>query len=256
MDWDALILREGDAIEAWGRLVRTESGSWFEPPIAVPAMWLPPGEIWPPTGFGVRVVGADFGAVERRREGGGSIEGTATLAGRWVAGEFHVEHQTANRLHGPPPDPEWTVPPCRAPVQGWPDGPLPPFDRGDPGADGTIVTITIFRPGATQQVAVVAAGDVEAADSRLRPQLGQHLCVVPSKFSRSELDATRADLERQGRWQVFATGESTDEQGQPLVKVGLTRVIPEIAAWAAQWPDGLVHLEAWLRPSRARPSTS
>jgi hypothetical protein len=31
IDWDALVLRAGDQVEAWGRLVRNARGTWFDP---------------------------------------------------------------------------------------------------------------------------------------------------------------------------------------------------------------------------------
>ncbi|HLH59489.1 MAG TPA: hypothetical protein VKV33_10110 [Streptosporangiaceae bacterium] len=41
---------------------------------------------------------------------------------------------------------------------------------------------------------VVAADDTAAVAARLRPQLGKLLCVVPSRWSRAELDAIADDV--------------------------------------------------------------
>jgi hypothetical protein len=37
MDFASLIIREGDRVTASGRVVRNETGDWFEPPVPVTA---------------------------------------------------------------------------------------------------------------------------------------------------------------------------------------------------------------------------
>lgn len=252
---DALILREGDRVEAWGRLVRNESGCWFEPPMAEILLLIRPKPLYPPGPGAVRLVGADFDRVENRYQRDGAVEGFATLTGRWVRDTFQVDDQTP-RLHGPPPVPARTTPPCPEPSGGWPHGPRDAnldFDRGELDSTAAAVAITIFHPSPTQAVLVVAAADLDAVESTLRPQLGARLCVVPSRFSRAEIDAARLVLNNHwDEWNLRMTGESTDEHGQPVVTVSLIRVLPEFAAWANTCPHGLIDLDIWLTPSQAR----
>jgi hypothetical protein len=40
-------------------------------------------------------------------------------------------------------------------------------------------------------VLVVVVGDVAAVEARLRLQLGELLCIVPSRWSKTQLDAVR-----------------------------------------------------------------
>ena len=47
------------------------------------------------------------------------------------------------------------------------------------------------RPGPNQAVLVVVVGDVAAVEARLRLQLGELLCIVPSRWSKTQLDAVR-----------------------------------------------------------------
>src|SRR5260370_23865726 len=122
MDVDALVVRAGDRVRAWGRLVRNSQGDWFQPdlPVAEPG-GLERGvrPVW--QAGAVRVVGAHFGAVTDRFERDGAVEGWALLTGTWSGGQLAVEQQTA-----PPPRsaprPRWGVPPCPPPPQGWPSG--------------------------------------------------------------------------------------------------------------------------------------
>lgn len=101
MDWNALVLHDGDHIEAWGRLVRDESGSFFEAPTVSLAI-LTPAVAPPDKGSAFPVVGADFDAVERRKEYDGRVEGFATLTGRWLDGVIQVDSQTPTQTQPPP----------------------------------------------------------------------------------------------------------------------------------------------------------
>ena len=256
MDWDSLVLREGDRVEAWGRLVRAEAGEFLEPPVPVPAIATP--MVRAPTGFGVRVVGADFDGVERRKEYGGRVEGTATLSGRWLHGEFHVESQTPRRIGSPPRGRAWVKPPCPPPPEGWPNGKRDAnlrFDLKDLEASGAAVAVTVFRPSPTQTVLVVAAANPPAVEAVLRPQLGARLCIVPSRCSRAQVDAARDTLDRRmDQSRIWAVGAGPDDQGQPVITVELTLVEPDLAVWLAEQPEGLVRADAWLVPSSALPT--
>jgi len=272
MDFAALIIREGDRVSASGRLVRDGTGDWFEPPIPVAATGSLYRGIRPTWRGSVRIVGADFGAeLWDRFERDGVVEGHATLTGVWTAGRLRVERQD---LYAPqPPEiPDWTVPPCPPPTGGWPHqswvydikevqsgerpaaayvGPV--YDLGDLQESGAVVTVTTFRPSEDQAVLVVAAADPAAVEAHLRPQLGPLLCVVPSRWTRAELQAVRAHLHaHHEQWNLYAWGGCTStEDGQARITASLTRILPEVAAWADSLPAGILGLTPWLIPARS-----
>ncbi|MBA3906589.1 MAG: hypothetical protein H0X35_07895 [Pseudonocardiales bacterium] len=109
--------------------------------------------------------------------------------------------------------------------------------------------MAVFRPDPNQAVLVVAAVDIVAVEAQLRPQLLDRLCVVPSRWSREQLDGVTTQLwERARQWGVYGTGQSCDEQAQAVVHVKLESVTDEIASWADTQPVGLVVLKPCLTP--------
>jgi hypothetical protein len=266
MDFASLIIREGDRVTASGRLVRNETGDWFEPPVSVTANFRLVRSVrraWPGC---VRIVGADFGAdLTDRFERDGAVEGSATLTGTWAADRLQVERQG---LYVPQHRqiPNRTVPPCPPPEGGWPHQTRgcgikdvqtgePPaaqyvgldYDPGDLRETGAAVAMTTFRPSEDQAVLVVAAADPEAVEAHLRPQLGQLLCVIPSKWTKAELEAVGAHLlAHHDDWNLYAWGDMSGEDGQAMITARLTRLLPEIATWADSLPAGILGLEPWL----------
>jgi hypothetical protein len=120
MDFGSPIIRQGDRATAPGRLVRDETGDWFEPPVPVAATGNLSRSVRPAWRGSVRIVGADFGAeLTHRLERDGAVEGYATLTAIWTADRLRVERQD---LYAPPHPkiPSWTVPPCPPPQGGWP----------------------------------------------------------------------------------------------------------------------------------------
>lgn len=253
MDVDALVVREGDRVVAAGRLVRNSQGDWFEP-----ARWITGLErqVRPVSQGAVRVVGVDFRAVSGRFERDGAVEGWALVTGTWSGGQLEVAQQD-----DPPPLPDpqarWVTPPCPPPPGGWPVV-IPRgdihlyYDLGGLLETGAAVAVTLFRPGENQAVLVVAASDVAAVETQLRPQLGELLCIVPSRWTKPELDAVRGylDAHRQ-QWNLLQWGPRNTADGQTQVAAQLVRVLPEIADWAASLPEGIVLLEPWLTRLRA-----
>jgi hypothetical protein len=121
------------------------------------------------------------------------------------------------------------------------------YDLGDLADTGAAVALTLFRPGKDQTVLVVAAADLAAVESRLRPQLGRSLCVVPSRWAKDELDGVRDHLHQcLQSWNIYQVARLHAEDGQAYVSAYLVRVLPEIAAWAASLPPGILALEPWL----------
>ena len=276
MDFAPLIMREGDRVTASGRVVRNETGDWFEPPVPVAATSSLFRSVRPPWRGSVRIVGADFGAeLWGRFERDGVMEGYATVSGIWTADRLRVERQ---HLYKPQHRkiPNWTVPPCPPPEGGWAHqtwvygikdvqtGERPAaqyvglhYDLGDLRETGAAVALTTFRPSEDQAVLVVAAADPEAVEAQLRPQLGQLLCVVPSKWTRAELEAVRAHLHAHHEdWNLYAWGGySSTEDGQAKITASLTRILPEVAAWADSLPAAILDLEPWLTPARRHTGT-
>jgi hypothetical protein len=233
MDVDALVVRDGDRVRASGRLVRNSQGDWFQPnlPVAEPG-GLERGvrPVW--QAGAVRVVGADFGAVGHRFERGGAVEGWALVTGRWSGGQLDVEQQAV-----PPPRRAWpprrVIPPCLPPPQGWPTvirrGDIElDYDLGDLRETRAAVAVTLFRPGPDLAVLVVAASDVAAVEARLRPQLGESLCIVPSRWTNAELDAVGDYLHRHHeQWALYQWGPQNTGDGQAHMAARLVRVLPE-----------------------------
>jgi hypothetical protein len=252
MDAAGLVVRDGDLATASGRLLRDQTGDWFEPPVMVAALG-GPRVIRPPALVAVRVADADFGDLTGRFEDGGAVEGFATLTGLWSAGQLRVRGQTAP-LPGNDRVPRWVTPPGRPPVGGWPRGRLR-FDMNDVRDVEAVVSVTVFHPSPEQEVLVVAATDPAAVEARLRPQLGARLRVVPSRWTRAELDAVRSQLDARRRsWNLLRLGRSADEDGQARIAVKLARVLPEIALWDASIPAGIVSFDPWLEPVPAQPA--
>jgi hypothetical protein len=131
------------------------------------------------------------------------------------------------------------------------------YDLGDLAGTGAAVAVTVFHPGMSQAVLVVAAADLAVVEARLRPQLGKSLCVVPSRWTQDQLDAVRDHLHRRWRhWNLYELGPQHAEDGQAHITARLVRVLPEIAVWAASLHAGIVALEPWLTPAKGDRSTT
>jgi hypothetical protein len=126
------------------------------------------------------------------------------------------------------------------------------FDLGDLEATGAAVTVVIFRPSANQAVLVVAAADPAAVEARLRPQLGQRLCVVLSRWTKRDLDLVCGHLrDHWDDWDIISLGVTASEEAQAQVTAKLARMLPQTAAWVATLPPGILSLDPWLVPARA-----
>lgn len=258
MDVDGLIVRDGDRVAATGRLVRNDRGDWFEPAFFIAEPGGLERRVRAVSKGALRVGGADFDRVAGRFGKDGAVEGWATVIGTWSGEQFRVERQDA-----PVPEPatyaRWVTPPCPPPEGGgWPtserrgDVELS-YDLGDLADTGAAVAITLFRPGPSQAVLVVAAADRAAVEAWLRPQLGNSLCVVPSRWTKDQLDDVRDYLHQRWQlWNIYQLGPQHAEDGQAHITARLVRVLPEIAAWAAELPSDIVALEPWLTPARGQ----
>jgi hypothetical protein len=252
MDFAALIVRDGDRVTASGRLVRNETGDWFEPPLPVPLIGGVPRRVRPVWRGAVRVAGANFEELTNRFEDDGAIEGFATLTGTWSAGQLTTQRQAIPE-HEQGRWPRGVTPPYPAPAGGWPhlvwgrgDDNLH-FDLGDLRETGAAVAVTVFRPSKDQAVLVVAAADSAAVEAQLRPQLGELLCVVASKWTQTQLEAVRTHLHAQhDAWNLYQLGVWNGEDGQARIEAKPTRVLSEIASWASTLPAGILFLDPWF----------
>jgi hypothetical protein len=258
IDFDALMLRDGDRVTASGRLVRDGTRDWFEPQMWVAEPGGLPRRVRPVSRGAVSVVGANFDEVNGRFEQDGAVEGFATVTGTWRHDHLRAEEQA---LHGDSPyEPaRWVTPPCPAPEGGWPrqawgDGDkYLTYDLGDLREVGAVVAETIFRPSDDQAVLVIAAADPDLVEARLRPQLGELLCVLPSRWTTAELEAVGAYLRNHSQeWNLLQFGPHNNQDGQPSMAARLTRVLPQIASWAASLPADILTLDPWLAPGRNR----
>lgn len=253
MDVRALVVRDGDRVTASGRLIRNRDGDWFEPALPETLIAFAERPVAAPWRGAVRIVGGNFDDLVDRYEHDGAVEGYATVTGVWAPGQLRAIHQTTSE-DAADRDPRWETPPCPPPPGGWPS---PNWGRGDHNLDydlgdlmetGAAVAVTTFRPSDDQAVLVVAAADRDAVETRLRPQLGELLCVVTSRWTKSDLDAVRAHLRAHwDEWNLFQLGPLNGEDGQTRMTAALARVSPEIADWAAALPPGILALEPWLR---------
>jgi hypothetical protein len=90
MDWNALVLRAGDPVRAFGRLVRSGDGDWFEGPVPIPLIMT--RAIRAPR-HAVPLIGASFTELAGRNEYDGVVEGTAIVTGTWTGTALQVEQQ-------------------------------------------------------------------------------------------------------------------------------------------------------------------
>jgi hypothetical protein len=265
MDVEGLVVRDGDRVAASGRLVRNRDGDWFEPALPFRLPFAIERRVAAPWRGAVRIARASFDGLTNRFELDGAVEGYATVTGTWSDDQFRAIRQTTPE-NSPHRYPRWETPPCPPPAGGWPrlDWGRGSWGRGEYNLDydlgdladtGAAVAVTTFRPSEDQAVLVVAAADRDAVEARLRPQLGDLLCVVTSRWTKAELDAVRAHLHAQWeQWNLYQLGPSNGEDGQTCMGAQLTRVLQEIADWGGSLPRGILALEPWLRHADREPS--
>jgi hypothetical protein len=245
----SMVFEVDDRITGWGRLVADADGEWLD--LARFHDLVRRSGPAPRSARSVRLIGADFDAVPTEFGPENAVPGHATITGIWLGEAIEVQSQSPA---GPPPRalPNWTTPPCPPPAGGWPRGTRDEnlvFDLGDLPTSGAAVTAGTFRPSPEQAVLVVAASDIDAVKTVLQPQLPERLCVVPSRWTRAQLDEVRARFhDHWDDWALDSCGEPADEHGQPFIEVHLVRVTAELADWADTLPDGLLKLVPLLTP--------
>lgn len=250
MDLWPLVLTDGCRASASGRVVAADGDLWFEPPLAVALVYFEPGTEPPPrpSGLGVRVDNVDLDALEQRREKDGAVEGWAYLEGMWVHDRLLVDHQQSPRLS--PLDDISDRPPCNPPPEGWPVGPVDENLDVEHAHGDEVLFIAMSRPSANQVVLVVTSDDPALTSRRLTPIYGDRLCVVGSKWSRTQIETVRRGLEdNMGAWTAYLGSlGNTNAQGQVQLSMDVVQVLPSLARYAEEVADGLLVVNPWLAP--------
>lgn len=254
MDLWPLVFDVGDVVTGWGEIRDDPDGIWFDPPRII-SLGFTHGRRVPRSRQAIRLIDADPAAVATEFSDQGAIPGWTTLTGRWLGQAIAVLAQSPEPPPGTRPEqPRWTEPPCPVPPGGWPVGGEDtigqiPRDLKDSGA---VVTSVLFRPAPDRVVLVVAASDVQRVEERLRPTLGDRLCVVPSRWRKDQLDEVRGViLKHWTDWDVYMMSSPTDDDAQTHIHPSLLRVLPDMASWAESLPDDILQVSATLRPPAA-----
>jgi hypothetical protein len=119
MDVDALVVREGDRVTATGRLVRDETGDWFEPFLYAGFPGRTPLRVRPARRAAVQVIGANFDDLTNRFAAAGAVEGFATVIDIWSHDQLQAIRQAIPE-NAPHRYPRWETPPCPPSAGGWP----------------------------------------------------------------------------------------------------------------------------------------
>ena len=191
VDWERLIVRAGDKVQATGTfVVRADSSATMCAQVVVPLAGDPTAcseNLLVPV-VGIDPEGLVYGGVYQ-----GKQYGRAKVIGRWAEGRLHVEQQFA-------PDPGEDLAdlpgPGAAPDGGWQPGALPSLDplqdylvsnaaRFGPfhvGRDG-VATAEVSPMDLTQSAVVPVVGDLESARAELAGVFSGNVSVVPANHS-------------------------------------------------------------------------
>lgn len=205
---------------------------------------------------GIPAVGIDLAALDHRQEKDGTVWGGAWVLGVHADGTFTVIDQ------GPPrqrPEEQWlSSVPCPEPPGGWRKGSpslkaLAAYSKAHPDA---IVHERYARPKPGHAVLVVAAVGAARVTADLRAAYGSWICVVESKYTKAQVAATREAMSE--LWQsdglgagnsgTSCCGYTGSPDGQVKIGMEVDFPTPEIDAFVAAQPEGLVKVEYWLAP--------
>lgn len=273
------VVRDGTRVTGTGFVVSVpDRPVRFCAPVARELIGYAPGQEPPPRycELGVDVEGVDLADLADRREKAGAVEGVATLTGTYRDGTLVVEQQDRPaepaRVEQQP-----ASPPCEAPEGGWPRDPgllrgpgyepegdvnlmaeQPAMDAYRAEHPSDVVTIALLRPFADSVLMGVSAVDEAAAaraERALRPAYGKRLCVVVSRFTRTQVTAAQAeipigDAEDMRLAVMGGAGEGVSDDLQVEVGYDVVMVTEELQRRADRHPPGLIALRPWLVPVR------
>ncbi|WP_433003643.1 hypothetical protein [Kribbella sp. CA-294648] len=241
-----LVFEVGDRVRAGGQYIAGPDGDWLDLARVHDLIAKPPG--WK-SDRSIRLIGADVGAIPNA-DAPSLVPPYVWVVGPWRDGSIEVEEQSTN-IPVRERRADWTDPPCPSPPGGWRHKALAfDLDYGGLDSSGVVVTRTIFRPSADQEVLVIAATDIDAVTQQMSPQLPNQFCVVPSRFTRAQLDEVRDVLLAHWReWRLESCGNGVDPQAQPFAMAQPFRVTPDLAEWADTLPAGLLRLNPAIEPA-------
>ena len=116
-----------------------------------------------------------------------------------------------------------------------------------------VAEVAISRPSKTAAVPYLLTwGDPEPVRQALQGDYGDQLCVERSRWTRDQVQAAAAELtpgfaRSQGIY-MYGSGHSLDDDGQLKVDARAVRETPELDAFVARHPAGLVQISYWLHP--------
>jgi hypothetical protein len=217
-------------------------------------MFGPPGCVGGP-----RAVGIDAGALKNHSSKPAERWDYLYVVGRYRAGNFYV---TSYSRHGPSNQPvgtNFSGVPCVAPRGGWRVTAPTQSQRGTVdhysklAGHHDLVDIAYFEHGS---ILTVASSD----PARTRRVLGKYwprqLCVVKAGYPRSLVtrEGTRMVnlMKFHGGatygWPTGAGGTTVSGLGQPMTNLMVLLVTPQLRAYLAKQPPGLVAVQASLNP--------
>jgi hypothetical protein len=175
-----------------------------------------------------------------------AIPGCVTITGIWLGDAIEVQSQSPA---GPPrrTHPDRVTPPCQRLGREEPDQDLD-FVPGDLQTSGAAVTVMTFRPSSEQAALVVAASDIDAVGRVLLPQLPDRLCVVPSRWTRAQLDEVVARFRSHlTDWAPEIWGVAAADHARPSSKLSFSGH-RRACGLGRHLPDGLLKLVPSLTP--------
>ncbi len=238
-----LAVEPGDRVRAEGRFVQMDGADWLD---LAQVVMLAVGRRGPwRSDRSVRLIGVDAAAIPTTGDADPSLSPSqVAVVGPWQGDTITVEQQSpvprpAREQHEP-------LFALTAPAGGWDAADQSQEVQGleQLRASGQIVRDGWIRMDGGALVLRVAAGDVDAVEQALAPQLPRRLCVVRSRYTAAQLrEVEEMFWAHHAEWSFEAWSyQSLDAQCQPYAEATLTRVSTGLATWAATLPDGLLRL--------------
>jgi hypothetical protein len=220
-------------------------------------MFGPPGCVGGP-----QVVGIDPSALPDHSAKPAVRWGYLYLVGRYRSGTFYVD---SHSLHGPSNQPAGTnfsTPPCVAPRRGWRVTTPTQSQRGTVdhysklAHHHDLVDIAYFDHGS---ILTVASSNPARTRRVLATYWPRQLCVVRAHYSRALLVHEGKKMEGLLKqlnspaaatfgWPSGGGGTTTGAFGQPATNLMVLLVTPQLRAYLAKQPPGLVRVQASLNP--------
>jgi hypothetical protein len=260
----ALIVRDGDTVEALGQVIATPG----QPTVFCPDNYSYPLSLngMPPSCApdDVVVTGVDLDALAQRGVENGTITGWADLRGVYRHGTLAVSEQRA-QTHTPSQAPiPYETPPCAAPAGGWTGHPdnnaIGDYLKAHADRFNYITGFVYSYPVNAKWdpvnidyhewviVAGVSSGDPAQAQLELQSRFGPNVCAVPINLSAEQIltaEHAISPLAKDHANHIYLTATHAF---QP---VAIELTVLTDALYAALRPEALaaIQLDPWLRPA-------